>query len=82
MLNSGFAAGLGEEERDDTAASAAALAGKWSPAAGPWDGGGRRCQPGRASAGRCGGSCVAMTGRGRPETLTLRGKKPICDLDF
>lgn len=41
MLNSGFAAGLGEEERDDTAASAAALAGKWSPAAGPWDGGGR-----------------------------------------
>lgn len=37
--------------------------------------GGDAAQPGRASAGRCGGSCVAMTGRGRPETLTLRGEK-------
>lgn len=76
MLNSVFAAGLGAtgRKRRMIPVQRCSPHQQMEPSSRP-PGWGDAAQPGDASAGRWGVGCVAMTGRGRPETLTLRGKK-------
>lgn len=83
MLNSGFCSRAGGRGGQSGMRGAQRRSpGREMEAGGPALGWGHAARPAQAARGGGGGSCVPMTGRGRPETLTLRGEKPICDLDF